>query len=99
MNLPEDLTNYLLFSQDEFFEEEEVVRVHASVAGEPGGREWFWVLELKENVFVLTQAFCGMYGWSSTCGGQSFIAPGPSAIEAALLAPEEVVYDLLSQLR
>lgn len=98
-----DLESYLNYNTD-IFTLEDIANIHAEVPGHNDEDHWYWVLELKDGRFVLTDAWCDYTGWDCQSGGSSQIVA--SAEEAALLAPEIEEYsvrkirkNLLAQIR
>jgi hypothetical protein len=81
----EDLQDYLRYNSD-IFTVEDVHTIHAEVPGHNDEMDWFWVIELTDGRFVLTQAGCDYTGWDCQSGGESQITG--SAEAAAMLAPE-----------
>lgn len=80
-----DLESYLQYNKD-IFTPEDVADIHAEVAGHNDEDHWFWILELKDGRFLLTEAGCCYTGWDVASSGQSKVAESPEA--AALLAPK-----------
>jgi hypothetical protein len=98
-----DLESYLNYNTD-IFTLEGIANIHAEVAGHNDEDHWFWIIELQDGRFVLTNAWCDYTGWDCQSGGSSLVAT--SAEEAALLAPEVEEYsirkirkNLLAQIR
>lgn len=80
-----DLEAYLRNNR-EIFDLEDIHNIHAEVAGHNDEDHWFWIIELKDGRFLLTEAWCDFTGWDCDSGGVSMIAS--SALEAAEMAPE-----------
>lgn len=99
----EDLADYLRHNEDDVYAPEDIVNIHAEVPGHNDDDHWFWVIELKDGRFVLTDAWCDYTGWDCQSGGNSEAAE--SAEAAATLAPEvdgegrHIRANLLAQLR
>ena len=98
----EDLIDYLRFNTDPLLTLENIANIHAEVAGHNDEDHWFWVIELKDGAFLLTNAWCDYTGWDCQSGGTSEATE--SAEAAALLAPEDdygrtIRAQLLAQLR
>ncbi len=96
-----DLEAYLAYNND-IFKLEDIANIHAEVPGHNDEDNWYWVIELKDGRFVLTDAWCDYTGWDCQSGGKSHLADTAEA--AALLAPEEVYgrdvrANLLAQVR
>lgn len=80
-----DLQSYLTYNED-IFTLDDIRNIHAEVPGHNDEDHWFWVIELKDKRFLLTDAWCDYTGWDCQSGGSSLEAR--SAIQAAKLAPE-----------
>lgn len=80
-----DLDAYLLNNQD-IYTREDIYNIHAEVPGHNDEASWFWVIELKDGRFVLTEASCDYTGWDCSSTGSSLL--GSTALQAAQLAPE-----------
>jgi hypothetical protein len=83
-----DLTRYLKYNQD-VFTLEDITNLHALVPGHNDEYHWFWVIELRDGRFLLTEAWCDYTGWDCQSGGQTQVAPSSTALSAATLAPWE----------
>lgn len=79
-----DLEAYLKYNKD-IYTIEDIANVHAEVPGHNDEDDWYWVIELKDGSFALTNASCGYTGWDCQSGGSSERAE--TALAAALLAP------------
>lgn len=79
-----DLSSYLECNKD-IYKEEDIANIHAEIAGHNDDDSWYWIIELNDGRFVLTDAWCDYTGWDCQSGGNSQVAT--SALEAAMLAP------------
>lgn len=98
-----DLEAYLRYNTD-LYGIEDILTIHAEVAGHNDEDHWHWIIELKNGLFVWTDAWCDYTGWDCRSGGESQTAS--TAEDAALLAPEKEEWtdrtirkNLLAQLR
>lgn len=98
-----DLEAYLECNED-IFTLEDIANIHAEVPGHNDEDNWYWIIELNDGRFVLTDAWCDYTGWDCQSGGNSQIATNTE--EAAMLAPESEEYtkrrirqNLLAQIR
>jgi hypothetical protein len=97
-----DLEAYLTNNKD-IFTLTDIANIHAEIPGHNDEDHWFWIIELKNGQFVLTNAWCDCTGWDCQSGGESQIAQNANA--AAQLAPtkeeftgREIQRNLLAQL-
>lgn len=98
-----DLKAYLQYNED-IFTLEDIANIHAEVPGHNDEDNWYWIIELIDGSFALTNAWCDYTGWDCQSGGSS--QKTNTAEEAAFLAPEREEYtnrtirqNLLAQIR
>ncbi len=95
-----DLKAYLQNNHD-IYTVEDVYNIHAEVPGHNDEDHWYWILELRDGRFVLTNAWCDDTGWDCHSGGNSLVAA--SVEEAAMLASDDtsrkIRSNLLAQVR
>ena len=75
-----DLIAYLENNED-IFTVDDIANIHAEVPGHNDEDSWYWVIELKDGRFLLTQAWCDYTGWDCQSGGTSITAD--TAMDAA----------------
>lgn len=87
LNPNDDIWSALEYNAPQSFQIEEVESIEAEVPGANDELDWWWVLRLANNRYVLVKGACDYTGWDC----QSYIKEFDivdTALEAAQIAPE-----------
>jgi hypothetical protein len=84
-----DLVSCLEFNPQDEFQITDIVAVLAVYEGENDGKDWRWLLELKNGLFVYLTGWCDYTGWDCQSGASNIVVHSRAELLPAMIEAED----------